>query len=144
MPVLCPTCGARNQAGARFCLDCGDPLDAVAGRAEREARPGRRLILRPAVLGALAIPVLIALALASAWGGAHDRQQNAYARARADAVAHHWDSAVSNFRIAGDYADAPQRLREATTQRDELERARRHGHPRRTDRRLVGRRRGPA
>jgi hypothetical protein len=122
MPVLCPSCGAHNQAGALFCLDCGDPLDAPASLAEPAGRGrGRDRGLRPALLGALAIPALVALALLTAWGGTHDRQQSAYARARADLTAHHWDSAVANFRIAGDYADAAQQLRAATTTRDALD-----------------------
>jgi hypothetical protein len=118
MTFRCPNCNGRNQANARFCLDCGEPLDA-----ERlvPAPPAgtERLVSAPAWfhsretwLGAGLLGLLIALAVFSAWQGAHSRQEAAYRQGLTDLAAHNWQAALTELWVAGDYADAPRRLLE--------------------------------
>jgi class 3 adenylate cyclase len=38
MPDTCPSCGSANPEGAKFCLECGNPLTEVAPRSAREER----------------------------------------------------------------------------------------------------------
>lgn len=119
MTVHCPYCNAANQAGAGFCLDCGEPFagdgPAAAQEVLRPADRGRRAWQRwggrwGVVLG----PLLVGLIVFSAWWGDQDRRQTAYRRGLSDLHDHHWAGAITDFRIAGDFSDAALRLRDTT------------------------------
>ena len=44
-PRACPSCGAQNRPGARFCENCGTPLSARAG--SRQGPAGANPYARP-------------------------------------------------------------------------------------------------
>ncbi len=120
MSYRCLHCNAPARPDARFCLDCGEPLDATTRVAEPAHAPRRWWAWRgprsvEALIGAILIVSLVAFAVYSSWQDAHDHQDAIYQRALADLAAHQWAAAIGDLRIAGDYADAPRRLQETTT-----------------------------
>ena len=120
MNYRCLHCNAPNRPDARFCLGCGEPLDAatlLAGPDSGAPRPGwgwsgPRSV--EALIGAILVIGLVILVVAGAWQDAHDHQEAIYRRALADLAAHQWDAAIRELRIVGSYADAPRRLQETT------------------------------
>src|SRR5689334_20972703 len=106
MSIRCPICAAPNQATARFCLDCGEPLDAerlaasLGADAERPARSRAWWRGREAPMGAILLVVLIALAGLMTWQGTRDRQEAAYRRGLADVAAHRWEAAIRDLWVA--------------------------------------------
>lgn len=123
--MRCPFCAAPNRAGARFCIECGEPLDAATLAAPSAARrslppdpPGpawrRSPRLREVVLG---VAVLVLVLLFDRWNGAQqaarDQQAAAYRRGIAALGAQHWADAVTAFGEAGDYKDAARRRNDA-------------------------------
>ena len=119
MPDRCPNCNASNRPDARFCLECGEPLDpqqAAIGEVPAGRAPDRPRWWdeRRGLLGAL-LSVLLVVAIGySTWQGGRDRQSAAYERGLTEQAAHHWPEAVAAFRIAGAYADAPRHLADTT------------------------------
>jgi hypothetical protein len=59
--VLCPSCGTRNPAGARFCLNCGTALSGATGRPAPAPSAKRRPGLIAAGVGALAVLALFGI-----------------------------------------------------------------------------------
>src|SRR5579859_1339794 len=127
MTGQCPTCQALNQQGAGFCLQCGEPLDGdllvgapVAELGRSRSWAGR--VWREPWWGVVGLLVLLAgLAVFSGWWGAYDRQVQAYQRGLADLADQRWENALTNFHIAGDYADAPLHYQEARSRWDAVQ-----------------------
>jgi hypothetical protein len=123
--MRCPFCAAPNRDGAGFCLECGEPLDAVTlaarGTAGADLRAGPRGRWPRLSLGAR--DVLLGLALVclvlgvDRWNteqqAARDRQAVAYRQGVAAVGARHWADAVTAFGAAGDYKDAARRRADA-------------------------------
>src|SRR5262245_12217948 len=141
--MRCPFCAALNRAGASFCIECGEPLDAAtlaalpprgapppAPESAQSHSPLRKpsSILRTPhsalrirfgwelALGlALLIVVLGADAFSVAEQTARDTKAAALRRGMAAMEAQHWVEAEAALRAAGDYADAPLRLQQVVS-----------------------------
>jgi hypothetical protein len=115
--MKCPFCRARNMDGARFCIECGEPLDALqdgdewarddAGEAAWSWREKRlELILGVALLLAVVGFALNNYVTQEAQAGRYRAGLNALDRGDLEA-------ALSELEAAGGYLDSGQRAEEA-------------------------------
>lgn len=118
--MFCTSCGAPLQDGARFCPKCGAPVpdQGPAGgggkRAPRQRDPARsRALKKGLILGAVALVLIAAIAVAAPHVIQAIRLSSAYHTAAAAMESGDYAAAIAGFAQLGDYRDSAAQRQQA-------------------------------